>query len=65
MGLEYSFMKIFYLRTGYKFNKNEENFSLGAGIVMPLGSIKIHVDYGYTNFDHLSDPKRFSLGFTL
>ena len=63
-GMEYSFLKILFLRAGYKFNKKEENFSLGAGVVVPLRSIKIHVDYGYTNFDHLSDPKRFSLGFT-
>jgi len=64
-GLEYSFMKIFYLRTGYKFNKNEENFTTGAGLFIPLGRFKLRVDYGYANFDHLTDPNRFSIGFSL
>jgi len=25
----------------------------------------LRVDYGYANFDHLSDPNRFSIGFSL
>jgi hypothetical protein len=64
-GLEYSFMKMLFLRTGYKSNKNEENFTMGAGLVVPMGPIKIRVDYGYANFEHLTDPKRFSIGFSL
>ncbi len=64
-GMEYSFMKMLYFRAGYKMNKNEENLTLGAGIVVPVGPIKIRADFGYANFDHLSDPKRFSMGFSL
>ena len=64
-GMEYSFMKMLYFRAGYKMNKNEENLTLGAGIVVSVGPIKIRADFGYANFDHLSDPKRFSMGFSL
>ena len=64
-GLEYSFMKLFFIRGGYKFNKNEENFTTGAGLFIPLGKFKLRVDYGYANFDHLTDPNRFSLGLSL
>ena len=64
-GLEYSFMKLFFIRGGYKFNKNEENFTAGAGLFIPLGRFKLRVDYGYANFDHLTDPNRFSLGISL
>ena len=64
-GMEYSFMKILFLRAGYKFNKNEENLTLGAGVIVPVGPLKVRADYGYANFDHLSDPKRFSIGFSL
>ena len=64
-GLEYSFLKMFFIRGGYKFNKNEENFTMGAGLFVPLGKFKLRVDYGYANFDHLSDPNRFSIGFSL
>jgi hypothetical protein len=38
---------------------------MGAGLVVPMGPIKIRVDYGYANFEHLTDPKRFSIGFSL
>ena len=64
-GLEYSFMKLFFIRSGYKFNKNEENFTTGAGLFIPLGRFKLRVDYGYANFDHLTDPNRFGLGISL
>jgi len=64
-GMEYSFMKMLYLRLGYKSNKNEENVTLGAGVIVPVGPVKIRADYGYSNFEHLTDPKRFSIGFSL
>tara|TARA_B100000073_G_scaffold294929_1_gene259060 strand:+ start:6057 stop:7064 length:1008 start_codon:yes stop_codon:yes gene_type:complete len=64
-GLEYSFMKMVYFRSGYKFNKNEENLTLGLGLIIPVGPIIMRADYGYANFDHLTDPKRFSIGFSL
>ena len=63
-GAEYTFMNMLFLRCGYKSNKNEENLTLGAGLIVPIGSIKIRADYGYANFKHLSDPKRFSIGFS-
>ena len=64
-GMEYSFLKMLFLRAGYKFNKNEENLTMGAGVIVPVGPLKVRVDYGYANFDHLSDPKRFSIGLSL
>ena len=64
-GLEYSFLEMLYFRAGYKFNKYEENKTIGCGIFIPLGSFKIRVDYGYANFDHLTDPMRFSLGLSI
>ena len=42
---------------------NSGNF--GAGFIIPVGGMKIRADYGYANFEHLSDPKRFSIGFSL
>ena len=64
-GLEYSFMEMLFLRLGYKSNKKEENMTFGAGFIIPVGGMKIRADYGYANFEHLSDPKRFSIGFSL
>ena len=64
-GLEYSYAKIMFLRIGHKVNKQEEDFTFGLGIIVPVGPLDLSVDYGYANFDHLSDPKRFSIGLTL
>ena len=54
-----------FLRIGHKFNKQEEDFTFGLGIVVPVGSLDLSVDYGYAKFDHLSDPKRFGISLTL
>jgi len=61
-GLEYNFANVFFLRSGYKINKEEENISFGAGLIIPMGSTKLHIDYAYGNFNHLSDPQRLSIG---
>ncbi len=46
-GLEYSFLDMFYLRGGYKFNYTSEGLSLGGGVklALPMGEVK--VDYAY------------------
>ena len=36
----------------------------GIGLVYPIGPVNLRTDYGYANFKHLSDPKRFSIGFS-
>jgi hypothetical protein len=54
-----------FFRIGHKFNKQEEGFTFGLGIIVPVGPLDLSVDYGYANFDHLSDPKRFSIGLTI
>ncbi len=61
-GLEYNFANIFFLRGGYKINKEEENLSFGAGLIIPISGFKLRVDYAYANFNHLSDPQRLSIG---
>ena len=61
-GVEYLIMKSFAVRGGYKLNKEGEDFSLGVGLYLPLGPVKVSVDYAYTNFFYLSDPTRLSIG---
>ena len=64
-GFEYSYMKILFVRAGHKFNKYEEDLTFGIGLIVPVGPLLIRVDYGYANFNHLTDPQRFSIGLTL
>jgi len=64
-GFEYSYMKILFVRAGRKFNKYEEDLTFGIGLIVPVGPLLIRADYGYANFNHLTDPQRFSIGLTL
>ena len=51
------------LRGGYKFNYDQEDFSLGAGLKGTFGDRKITLDVSYTNFGRLlNNPIRVSLG---
>ncbi len=64
-GIEYSYLETLYIRAGHKFNKYEENFTYGIGLVLPIGLFNVMIDYGYANFDNLSDPKRYSIGISI
>lgn len=60
-GLEYSWKNIFYLRGGYKFNVEEQNYSFGAGVNVPVSIANVTVDYAYSNFVRLGTAHRFSI----
>jgi len=64
-GVEYNWKKILYLRGGYKFNVEEQNYSFGAGLNIPISIANVNVDYAYSNFTRLGTAHRFSiiLGF--
>jgi hypothetical protein len=74
-GLEYSYQKTFFLRAGIKRTigqqflgqdlTSEESFTLGAGVLVPMGLSVIGADYAYANFSRLGNVHRFSLSFTL
>ncbi len=64
-GLEYSWKNIVYLRGGYKFNADEQNYSFGFGINLPIRIAFFTADYSFSNFVRLGNAQRFSiiLGF--
>jgi hypothetical protein len=64
-GFEYSWRKTFYLRGGYKFNVEEQDFTLGTGIDIPVSIADLKLDYAYSHFQRLGSAHRFSviLGF--
>ncbi len=65
MGMEYAWKEIFFLRGGYKFNVDEQNFSVGTGVSLPLGIAQVNFDYAYSNFTRLGSAHRFSLTLRL
>ncbi|MBU0476269.1 MAG: PorV/PorQ family protein [Bacteroidetes bacterium] len=62
VGLEYSFSKMLYLRSGYLFNDDNKGINLGAGI-----SYKgTNVDYAFSNHgDFLGSVHRISISVSL
>jgi hypothetical protein len=61
IGVEYNFYKKFFLRSGYKTGRKEENFSFGVGFYLPTSLSDLQVDYALTNFGRLGYVNRFAL----
>ena len=61
LGAEYVWNKMFFARGGYKFNVDEQNYSFGAGVNVPISIANISVDYAFANFSRLGSAHRFSI----
>ncbi len=61
LGVEYVWNKMFFARGGYKINVDEQDFSFGAGVNIPVSIANISVDYAYANFTRLGSAHRFSI----
>jgi long-subunit fatty acid transport protein len=60
-GAEYAWQKMFFLRAGYKFNVDEQNYSFGLGLNVPISIAEFTLDYAFTNFELLGSAHRFSI----
>lgn len=60
-GIEYNWNKTLFIRGGYKFNVDEQNYSFGAGLRVPLEIAIFNLDYAYSNFSRLGSAHRFSI----
>jgi len=61
-GAEYWFQDLIALRAGYKFNYDEEGFTVGAGLQYGSGSFAGKVDYAFVDFGRLEKVHMFTLG---
>lgn len=65
-GLDYLLWKMLSMRGGYVMNKEGFDFALGGGLQIGLpGGIKLNFDYSYTSTTTLTDPQRYTIGFSL
>ena len=64
IGMEFSYLKMLFLRTGYRINYDEEQFTFGAGFLAPIAETNLIFDYSYKDFDNLGSTHQFSLGFS-
>jgi len=62
LGAEYWFMDMIALRSGYKFNYDEEGYSVGAGAKLSVGGLDIKLDYAYSDFGVFDSVNRISFG---
>lgn len=66
IGVEYRFIRQFFLRSGYQFGVDESDWpSVGAGIQVPITGRKLHIDYAYSAFERLGDVHRLSMRISL
>jgi len=61
LGAEYAWKELFIIRGGYKFNVDEQNYSFGAGLHVPISFTEITIDYAFANFSRLGSAHRFSI----
>ncbi|TMQ72721.1 MAG: PorV/PorQ family protein [Candidatus Eisenbacteria bacterium] len=61
-GVEWSYHRMFALRTGYNANADLMRFSAGAGFIASFGTLRGSLDYAYTDAGDLGAVHRMSLG---
>jgi hypothetical protein len=61
-GVEWSYHRMFALRTGYDANADLLRFSAGAGFVAAFAGLRGSLDYAYTDGGDLGAVHRMSLG---
>ncbi|NQV14706.1 PorV/PorQ family protein [bacterium] len=65
-GLDYLLLKMLSMRCGYVMNKDGFGLALGGGLQIGLpAGIKVRFDYSYTTTTTLTEPQRYSIGFSL
>ncbi|MBI2419500.1 MAG: hypothetical protein HYV28_16680 [Ignavibacteriales bacterium] len=66
LGAEYAYtipeiQSDLFLRSGYKVNVDEQDFSFGAGVHAPFSFAQVTVDYSYVHMTKLGSSQRFSI----
>lgn len=64
IGTEFSFFDRFFVRAGYKYNYDDQDFTFGAGANVPLGSSAVYFDYAYSLYDILPSVHRISVNLS-
>ena len=74
LGMEYGWRNTFFVRGGIKRTigqrlfaadaTSEEDFSLGAGVTVPVGISDVSADYAFVSYNRLGSVHRISLAFT-
>lgn len=64
LGAQFGYDEQFFLRSGYKFNADEEGLAFGAGLSTNISNqTKLVIDYAWQDFGRFESAQRFSVGF--
>lgn len=64
-GVEYWWHKTLALRSGYRLNADEQSFTFGAGVAIPLSRYHLNLDFAYSDFGRLGNATRLAAHFRL
>ncbi len=64
-GVEYWWRKTLALRSGYRLNADEQSFTFGAGVAIPLARYHLNLDFAYSDFGRLGNATRVAAQFRL
>ena len=64
-GAEYWWRKTLALRSGYRLNADEQSFTFGAGVAIPLARFHFNLDFAYSDFGRLGNATRVAAHFRL
>ncbi len=63
-GTEFAFFDRFFVRGGYKYNYDDQDFTFGAGTNVPLGSTAVSFDYAFSLYNILPSVHRISINLS-
>lgn len=61
VGVEYTFMDMFSLRTGYETNQDILGWTAGAGVKQTIEGITLDINYSFSNTQYFNGVHRFGL----
>jgi len=61
--LEYSFLNVFSVRAGYRFNYDEQGLTVGGGLNFDMKGMRGRIDYAYLDYGRLTSVHLFTVGF--
>jgi len=64
LAAEYRYHDLFSVRSGYRFNYDEEGLTLGMGFHFPVGHFDCSLNYAYLDFGALTQVNMYSFGLT-
>jgi hypothetical protein len=64
-GMEWTYLNILSLRTGYKFNDDTATYSFGAGFNLNIKDYISMFDYSYSTYGLLGESHRFGININL